>query len=142
LLNNATEAVIKNERPEVYSLLISKTAKYFGLSKTRNIFSKAMDNLEGDQIAEIGVKFANIECKLGEIERARTIYKHISQFCDPEKDENKMEFWDKWEKFELEQGTAETFQDMESIKRNVQSKFSLNVPIFNSSGAGAVIINK
>ncbi len=134
LLSNACENVEKNDKPEVYSVLISKTAKYFGLNKTRNVFSKALDNLDGDQIIEIGLKFASIECKLGEIDRARGIFLHLSQFCDPEKEEFISEFWEKWEKFELEHGNVETYQEMESTKRNVRSKYSLNVPMFSSNG--------
>ena len=36
------------------------------------------------------LKFATMEKSLGEIDRAREIYKHTSQFCDPRKE---AEFW-------------------------------------------------
>ena len=32
---------------------------------------------------EIGMRFAELERKLGEIDRARAIYAHLSQICDP-----------------------------------------------------------
>ena len=123
----------KNEKAEVFSVLISKTAKYFGITKTRSAFDKAMDELEGEQVVEIGLKYASIETKLGEVDRARGIYIHLSQFCDPNKEEFKEEFWEVWEKFEITNGNVETYQEMESIKRSVKSKFSLNVPMFNSN---------
>jgi len=35
------------------------------------------------QTAEMCLRFAALERKLGEIDRARSIYAHASQFCDP-----------------------------------------------------------
>ena len=46
LLNNAIRIldkgctdVLKEDRPEIYSVLISKTASFFGITKTRNVFN-------------------------------------------------------------------------------------------------------
>ena len=133
ILSEGALEVEKSEKAEVFSVLISKTAKYFGITKTRSAFDKAMDELEGEQVVEIGLKYASIETKLGEVDRARGIYTHLSQFCDPNKEEFKEEFWEVWEKFEITNGNVETYQEMESIKRSVRSKFSLNVPMFNSN---------
>ena len=136
ILLNATENVEKEEKGEVFSVLISKTAKYFGITKTRNIFNKALDVLDSEQVVEIGLKYATIEMKLGEIARARAIYVHLSQFCNPNQEEYINAFWNIWEKFEISHGNVETYQEMESIKRNVKSKFSLNVPMFSSNFKG------
>jgi pre-mRNA-splicing factor SYF1 len=136
ILLNATENVEKEEKGEVFSVLISKTAKYFGITKTRNIFNKALDVLDSEQVVEIGLKYATIEMKLGEIARARAIYVHLSQFCNPNQEEYINDFWNIWEKFEISHGNVETYQEMESIKRNVKSKFSLNVPMFSSNFKG------
>ena len=46
------------------------------------------ENINNDGIIlfynrEIGVRFADLERKLGEIDRSRAIYSHLSQICDP-----------------------------------------------------------
>lgn len=38
ILDKCCNDVPKDERPEVYSVLIAKTAQFFGITKTRNIF--------------------------------------------------------------------------------------------------------
>ena len=39
ILDKGTNDVLKEEKPEVYSVLISKAASFFGITKTRNIFT-------------------------------------------------------------------------------------------------------
>lgn len=38
ILDKCCNDAPKDERPEVYSVLIAKTAQFFGITKTRNIF--------------------------------------------------------------------------------------------------------
>merc|ERR1719160_1917497 len=58
---------------------------------------------------------------LGEVDRARSIYTHASQFCDPRKEED---FWNAWRGFEVQHGNEDTFRDMLRIKRSVQALFA------------------
>ena len=44
---------------------------------------------------ELGIRFAKVERKLGEIDRARAIYANLSQYCNPENKDDK--FWKIWE---------------------------------------------
>jgi pre-mRNA-splicing factor SYF1 len=76
------------------------------------------------------LKFATIEKKLGEINRARAIYVHLSQFCDPSKPEFMDAFWKNWEEFELGHGSEDTYSEMMRTKRSVSSRYSLNAPLF------------
>ena len=131
ILDKGANDVPQNEKPFIFSVLISKTAKYFGITKTRNFFNKAMDILDKDHILEIGLKYISIESKLGEFGRARSIYKHLSQFFNPEIEKLKEAFWDEWENFELNHGNVDTYQDMEITKRNIKSQYSLNIPLLN-----------
>lgn len=62
-----------------------------------------------------------METMLGEVDRARGIYTHASQFCDPRKDE---EFWQVWRGFEVQHGNEDTFRDMLRIKRSVQATYA------------------
>lgn len=67
------------------------------------------------------LRFAALERKLGEIDRARAIYAHASQFCDPRVNPN---FWSEWNTFEIETGSEDTFREMLRIKRSVQAQFN------------------
>jgi pre-mRNA-splicing factor SYF1 len=66
------------------------------------------------------LKFAEMERRLGEIDRARAIYGHASQFCDPR---TNAPFWQKWEAFEVQHGNEDTFKEMLRIKRSVQAQY-------------------
>jgi pre-mRNA-splicing factor SYF1 len=46
-----------------------------------------MEIFQGDNVVKIGLRFAHLERKLGEIDRARAIYTHVSQFADPRDDD-------------------------------------------------------
>ena len=70
------------------------------------------------------LKFAEMERRLGEIDRARAIYGHASQFCDPRVDSD---FWKRWEGFEVTHGNEDTFKEMLRIKRSVQAQFNTDV---------------
>lgn len=39
ILDKGCNDVPKEEKPEIYSVLIAKTASFFGITKTRNVFS-------------------------------------------------------------------------------------------------------
>ena len=41
-------------------------------------------------MVQIGLRFAYLERKFGEIDRARAIYTHLSQFSDPRDDDLKL----------------------------------------------------
>ena len=47
----------------------------------------------------LGLRFAKMERKLNEMDRARSIYAHLSQFCNPTQYEKT--FWLIWEQFEV-----------------------------------------
>jgi pre-mRNA-splicing factor SYF1 len=46
----------------------------------------------------MALKYAELERRLGEIDRARAIYVHTSQYCDPRSDTI---FWPLWHNFEV-----------------------------------------
>lgn len=85
-----------------------------------------MGILKNEDLLEIGIKFSELEKKLGEIDRVRAIYVHISQFCDPNYD--KFGFWKLWENFELRHGNIDTFKEFKKIWRSVLGKFALSPP--------------
>jgi pre-mRNA-splicing factor SYF1 len=76
-----------------------------------------------------------MERRLGEIDRARAIYGHASQFCDPR---TSPEFWKKWESFEVQHGNEDTYKEMLRIKRSVQAQYKY-VPKPQSTFPGQVL---
>src|ERR1700733_12053459 len=105
----------------MFSIYIAKATANYGLPATRPIYERALEVLPDRQTAEMCLRFATLERKLGEIDRARSIYAHASQFCDPRVDPK---FWAEWNSFEIETGSEDTFREMLRIKRSVQAQFN------------------
>lgn len=68
---------------QLFNIYIKKAAEIYGVPKTRQIYEKAIEALHEDNCREMCLRFAEMETKLGEIDRARAIYAHCSQVCDP-----------------------------------------------------------
>jgi len=121
IYNRATKAVEEKDIYQMYSILLRKTAELFGQTRTREIYEQAIECLPQDRIKDACVRYARMETMLGEVDRARGIYVHASQFCDPRKEE---EFWKTWRGFEVQHGNEDTFRDMLRIKRSVQATYA------------------
>lgn len=67
----------------MYNIYIKRAADIYGVTQTRAIYEKSIETLPEDQSRQMCVKFADLETKLGEIDRARALYAHCSQICDP-----------------------------------------------------------
>ena len=106
---------------KMFTIYIAKAAANYGLTATRPIYERALEVLPDRQTAKMCLRFAALERKLGEIDRARAIYAHASQFCDPR---TNPEFWAEWHTFEIDTGSEDTFREMLRIKRSVQAQFN------------------
>ncbi len=73
--------------------------------------------------------FAEMETKLGEVDRARAIYSHCSQMCDPRVAD---EFWTRWKDFEVRHGNEDTVREMLRIKRSVQHMYNTQVNMMSA----------
>jgi pre-mRNA-splicing factor SYF1 len=120
IYERATRAVADEDRMEMFNFYITKSASNFGLTSTRSIYERAIAALPDGEAKEMCLKFAEMERRLGEIDRARAIYGHASQFCDPR---TSPEFWKKWESFEVQHGNEDTYKEMLRIKRSVQAQY-------------------
>lgn len=120
----ATRAVADNDRLDMFDFYITKSASNFGLTSSRPIYERAIAALPDAEAKAMCLKFAEMERRLGEIDRARAIYGHASQFADPRVDNV---FWETWEKFEVAHGNEDTFKEMLRIKRSVAAKFNTDV---------------
>jgi pre-mRNA-splicing factor SYF1 len=79
------------------------------------------------------MRYADMERKLGEIDRARAIYIHCSQMCDPKSNQK---FWQLWKDFEIHHGNEDTVREMLRIKRSVQATYNVE---FNFMTAQMVV---
>ena len=86
--------VPQNEKFQAYSIYIAKVAKLLGITKTRPVFEDALQNLPEKEVLVLGRKYAELERNLGEMERARGVMGHISQFSDPRDDADGL--WKEW----------------------------------------------
>ncbi|PQE13744.1 hypothetical protein CJF31_00005238 [Rutstroemia sp. NJR-2017a BVV2] len=124
IYERATRAVSDEDRADMFNFYITKSASNFGLPSTRSIYERAIAALPDKDARDMCLKFADMEKRLGEIDRARAIYGHASQFCDPRTTPT---FWSKWEAFEVQHGNEDTFKEMLRIKRSVQAQYNTDV---------------
>lgn len=67
----------------MYNIYVKRAAEIYGVTQTRAIYEKAISTLTEDPARQMCMRFADLETKLGEIDRARAVYAHCSQICDP-----------------------------------------------------------
>jgi pre-mRNA-splicing factor SYF1 len=129
IYERATRAVGDEDRKAMFEYYITKSASNFGLTSTRPIYERAIAALPDNEAKDMCLKFAEMERRLGEIDRARAIFGHASQFADPR---TEGAFWKKWEEFEVAHGNEDTFKEMLRIKRSVVVlfKYVSLIPVF------------
>merc|ERR1712150_244593 len=108
----------------MFNVYIRRAAELYGVTHTRPIYEKAVEVLPGEHSKDFCMRFADLERKLGEIDRARAIYAHCSQMCDPR---TNAKFWDAWKSFEIKHGNEDTVREMGRIKRSVQATYNTQV---------------
>ena len=133
IFEKAIRDLPSKQKPEIFVVYMQKVCDFYGIMKMRSLFENSFEIFtETDQVIELGIQFANIERKLGEIDRARSIYKHISQFCDARKAEHR-KFWIRWDEFEIYHGNEDTYREMMRIQRT---------SMFNAAGVTLADLDK
>lgn len=99
-----------------YALYAAKVSHFFGLAKARPVYEAAIQRLEQDfDCQRMCLKLVDLETKLGEIDRARAVLGHGSQFAPTDQS-----YWDTFRAFEVRHGNEDTFRDMLRIKRSAE----------------------
>lgn len=135
IYERATRAVLPEEQYTMYLLYIARATEFFGVSRTREIFERAIATLPDKFMQDVCLRFAELEKKLGEVDRARAIYRYCANFCDPR---NAIGFWQTWHNFEVSFGNEETFREMLRIKKSVTAKFDLKVNVLTPEAIAAI----
>ena len=117
----AVDTVSVEGRLEMYNMYIARAAEFFGVTKTRDIYEAAINALPSKLVPPMCERYANLERKLGEIDRARAIYVHGAQQVDPASEGDT--FWTTWHDFEVAHGNEDTFREMLRIKRAVRAVY-------------------
>ncbi|KAL1557931.1 pre-mRNA-splicing factor SYF1-like [Salvia divinorum] len=126
--DEATKAVPPNEKLGMYEIYMARAGAAFGLAKTREIYEQAINEsgLSNKDVKAMCLRYAQVEEKLGEIDRGRALYKHASQFADPRCDHECL--WNEWHEFEVQHGSEDTCLEMIRIKRSVRARYSQILP--------------
>lgn len=119
--DRATSAVADQDRFSVFALYVQRAAEFFGVTRTREIYEKAIEALPDVGAREMCLRFAELERLLGEIDRARAIFTHGAQFANPT---TEPVYWQKWRTFEVDHGNEDTFREMLRVKRTIQAQFT------------------
>lgn len=122
--DRATRAVEPAQQYDMFNIYIKRAAEIYGVTHTRGIYQKAIEVLSDEHAREMCLRFADMECKLGEIDRARAIYSFCSQICDPR---TTGAFWQTWKDFEVRHGNEDTIREMLRIRRSVQATYNTQV---------------
>lgn len=130
IYDRASRAVPDEEQASIFNIYIRKASHFFGITRTREVFERAIEVVPDKQVRDFCMRYANIETKLGEYDRARAIFTHCAQFCDPRAD---TAFWQAWRKFEESHGNSETFKEMLRIRRSVIAQYNSIVNMAQSA---------
>ena len=121
IYNRAANAVQLKDKKELFLFYIARAADLYGISATREVFEIAISALPDKQVREMCLLYAEVESKLEESERARCIFIHGAQFANPNV---YSDYWEAWNRFELEHGNQDTFREMLRVKRVIETKYS------------------
>lgn len=112
--------------PFLFRLQVAYAHRYFGVSRAREVYKKALELLSGEALVPIGIEFAGVERRLGEIDRARSVFRYLTQFVEPAFDDGRL--WVNWEKFEIECGNEDTYKELVRLKKATQQRFDMLPP--------------
>ena len=141
LVRGASHAdITPHERAQFFYMAVAETWRLLGAGATRKLFEQAIEtftNLKLENILiEFCIQFSNVETQIGEIERARKLFQHASQFANPNNKE--LEYlWDLWRDFEIQNGDEETYKEMKRVRRSVDVLYSDKH--FNTLDAGMAV---
>ena len=98
IYQRAVQATSDDDKPQMYAIYLARAAEFFGAASTRPIHEAAIAALPDRFVPGACVRFAKLEKKLGEIDRARAVMGHGAQFADPRLHPD---FWQAWHELEV-----------------------------------------
>ncbi|KAK1937242.1 putative XBA-binding protein 2 [Babesia divergens] len=121
VLKEATKCAAKEDQLTMIKLYLAKTTEFYGVMQTRKVYQETLEFVDDDITRELCAMYIRMERGLGEIDRARAIFRYCAQVCDPGEHG---QFWKEWREFEVLHGNEECFREMLRIKRTVEAQRS------------------
>lgn len=131
------------DRADLFRMAVVHTAELCGAPACREVYTDAVTTLvDVDDVAEFGARLALLEHRLGEVQRARSVYMHVARVVDPPTTTSSspltggsgsnnrpinnavQRLWAQWEEFEREVGDVEDFKEMMRLRRRVEMDFA------------------
>ena len=98
VLDRGLNVLPSHQKYEYLLYYIHKSEEYYGVTKSRELYERGLEILDNENVKDLGMKFIDMEIKLGEVDRARGIYIYVSQVCNPK---TVLSFWNSWREFEV-----------------------------------------
>lgn len=142
IFEDAVKKVPMDQRMRVYEAYLAKASELFGIGKLREVYEMAIEAeppyaMTDSDTLTMCLRYAGVEQKLGEIDRARGIFVHASSMADPRQHPR---FWIDWNDFEVKHGNEQTFREMLRIKRSVaaaNSQQHFNTAVIDAAALAA-----
>ena len=84
IYSKSIDKVKSDEQQDMFSIYIKRTAELHGITACRPVYEDAINRLSADGSREMCLRYAELEKKVGEIDRARAIYSHCANLCNPD----------------------------------------------------------
>lgn len=136
IYDRAAKSALLDEKHDAYLFYVARAAELFGITSTREVFEIAINVLPDRSAKEFCLMYAEIECRLQEIERARLILMHGCQFANPQID---AEYWKRWNAFEISYGNEDSYREMLRLKRSIEAKFAAEISFERPAASFSVI---
>ena len=124
--DRAVQALPPPLKKSVLDVYLSKASEMMGIGKVREVFERAIEAegpaaLPASDCRDLCQRYATLEVKLGEVDRARSLWTHGAAMANPAQS---TAYWAAWNAFEVKHGNEDTFREMLRIKRSVAASFS------------------
>lgn len=116
---------IVDDKHDLYCLSLEKVTKYLkDTDLIRSTYAKSLEDphLTVSQTVGLTLRFIDFEAAQRELRRVRALFKYATKLGNPASHVF-TPVWAKWEKFEVENGSEDTFKEMLRFKRQITKEF-------------------
>lgn len=122
LLQGARKAFSVEDKVTLWQTCITKTKRLLGNEESRALYEESIRLLPNSRVIKFVIDFASTEAILGELERARELYRYGAQLLPPGRN---IALWDSWDEFEVQNGDKESYKDMLKLRRKLEKEMRI-----------------
>lgn len=121
ILSRATQAARRDDCASLFRFRIVRTTTLCGATAARIVYEEALRALtDMEDVAEFASRYAALEMRLGEVDRARAIFQITCSAVDTTSGGACATFWNAWRDLEIQSGTDDSLRDMMRRRRWVE----------------------